>query len=993
MSKIRKNQPHSTVPAATLPDIAPREGGKTQAAVRAVIAATVILTVLALLPYTQDPARDSKYIVLHIGVAAAAILGLGGILVRGVALRRPALPGLILLGYLGINLAAALASAHVANSLNAWRQYATLALLFFLTAAAFRTPEQAMRLVTAACAALAMSSVYGLCQKMGWDPFPWADRSVEEYRNLPATYGNPNIAAHALTLGLIMAVGLAWVQMRNSAAAGIRRWKDAALPAAMAILMAAHIYFTQARAAIVALLAALALAAIATAIARAGRRTPGRNVVAALAILALAGMAAAGLAAGMSKARTGSWLPVDRSLLLRYHGYYGAARMAADHPLFGYGPGNYHIDNPPYWTVFERDRFATKSMVNTNVHNEYLEAAVEGGFLSAGLYIGFLFSAIAYSLWMFYSTRDKDKRALALTLAAGFCAFAVDGLFGFNFRVPVSAMLLFVLAGTLAGLLETAALSRKTAIAVSAAATIAALIFLVWDIRSFAASHYLLRAQGAAVYKDMGAAKSALLKGQKLEPWNFEFPRELGLLHMSREIRDPNAAIAYFEQAVTLHPNEVRQYMMLGLAHVNCVTAAAQDPAGREAARNHLQAAQDAAAKGLALCPKLPQVHELLGRLAIIRGRGMLEGTPPAPEERRKAYEEAATHFRDALGYATDKPGPASLMMAEANIALDKLDDAEKMLVHAAQVDAKNPEVWRVFEDYATKAKRWPAFIAQAAAALKNEKAQPQPDAARITLLAASLGRAHAAAKQPDKARAVLEEALAGDPGRLDLWAAYAAVLPEKERKSRILALYRKSQAQLPKGTSPGLDVLAALSESNDAPAIAAAATLREAAIAHMQKSGAATLDAQYRWLAGLVADGLDEAAAVAPKGEDAELGEAYHSAGFVYLMMDAWQEADFLLAQALAFLPPGQQVYCQLHRSEALAKMTKYEEALAVAQEARAQAPSLMQTNFQYAKLLALAGHKEEARREYEMLIQSPGIDEASKRQIQGELDPLLKK
>jgi len=957
---------------------------------RGLIAAMVIVTVLALLPYTQDPARDSKYIVLHIGVAAAALAGLLGVALGGIRLRRPSLTGCLLLGYLGINLVAALASAHVLNSLNAWRHYAVLALLFFLAAAAFRKPEHATRLLTAACAAIALSSVYGLCQKLGLDPFPWADRSLEEYRNLPATYGNPNIAAHSLNLGLIIALGLVCAQWRSSTNTGHAKWKETAIPAAMALLIAAHIYFTQARAAVVALAAALFLALAAVTVARVGRGAPGRKVVAVLVTLALAGMAAAGLAAGISKARSGSWLPLDRSLLLRYHGYYGAARMVAEQPILGFGPGNYHIDNPPYWTSFERDRFAIKPMVNTNVHNEYLEAAVEGGLLSAALYIGFLITAIACSLWMFFSARDGGTRILALTLAACFCAFAVDGLFGFNFRVPVSAMLLLVLAGVLAGMVDTPAFGRKAALGLPAVATVAALLLLVLDVRGFMASHYLLRAQGAAVYKDMAAAKSALLKGQRLAPWNFQFPRELGLLHMAREIKDANAAIAYFEQAARLHPNEVRQYMMLGLAHINCVTAAAHDAAGRDAARAHLQAAGEAAAKGLALCPKLPQLHELLGRLAIIRGRGMVEGTPPPPEERRKAYEEAAAHFRDALGYATDKPGPASLMLAEADIALDKLDDAEKMLVHAAHVDAKNPEVWRVFEDYATKAKRWPAFIAQASAALKEEKTQPQPDAARISLYTGALGRAYAAAGKPEQARAVLEEAIAGDPARADLWAAYAGALPAAERRERLVELYRRLRPEIPEETAAELSVLGALSESGGA--TGAAGALREGAMAYLQKAGPPGLAGQYRWLADLVTEELNHTA-VSVTGENGDLGEAYHSAGFVYLMMDAWPEANALLARALEYLPAGQQVYCQLHQSEALAKMEKYEQALAVAQEARSQAPSLVQTNYQYIKMLALAGYKEEARQEYEMLVASPGVEAAAKKQIQTELEPLLKK
>ena len=52
---------------------------------------------------------------------------------------------------------------------------------------------------------------------------------------------------------------------------------------------------------------------------------------------------------------------------------------------------------------------------------------------------------------MAYTARDRAYRRLGLTFAALFTAFLVDGCFGFNLRVPVSAAFFFILLGLLDG--------------------------------------------------------------------------------------------------------------------------------------------------------------------------------------------------------------------------------------------------------------------------------------------------------------------------------------------------------------------------------------------------------------------------------------------------------------------------------------------------------------------------------------------------------------
>src|SRR5690606_2504417 len=129
-----------------------------------------------------------------------------------------------------------------------------------------------------------------------------------------------------------------------------------------------------------------------------------------------------------TKTFTGDYLPSGHSLLLRYNGYFGACQMILDKPLLGFGPGMYRIENPPYWTPYEAATFATEARYNEHVHNAYLESGVESGLGGAFLYIGFVVSLIMQSLGLAITDTDRRRRLLALTLAACFIVFAVDGL-------------------------------------------------------------------------------------------------------------------------------------------------------------------------------------------------------------------------------------------------------------------------------------------------------------------------------------------------------------------------------------------------------------------------------------------------------------------------------------------------------------------------------------------------------------------------------------
>src|SRR5690606_13279921 len=134
----------------------------------------------------------------------------------------------------------------------------------------------------------------------------------DTYTNLPATYGNPNFAAHALILAFIMLACLVFSGERRAL------W--------LAPLMFFHFYSTDQRAGWIALAGAAFLAGAAWLFLRAPRR-PVLSVAGVLTLFAAAGVAAAAGAMYVTHARTGHVFPLDLSLLLRYQSYLSATNM------------------------------------------------------------------------------------------------------------------------------------------------------------------------------------------------------------------------------------------------------------------------------------------------------------------------------------------------------------------------------------------------------------------------------------------------------------------------------------------------------------------------------------------------------------------------------------------------------------------------------------------------------------------------------------------
>ncbi|MBN2311766.1 MAG: O-antigen ligase family protein, partial [Candidatus Hydrogenedentes bacterium] len=764
--------------------------------VRGVFAAAAFLVVLSLCPFTGDPAVHVKILLYSVtGGLLAAVYA-----VRQWRLRGPARRGLVfllpLLVFLALFTAAALASDHCGNALAETSKFVALFLVYWAASRAYGEPAHVHCLMAVVCGAVAVSVLYGFVQRAGFDPFPWETAGLDRpFAEMPGTFGNGNIAAHATILCIIMAVYLAIASRRL-------RWCLLLVP-----LYLLHLCFSHQRGGIVALLAAGALLALVMLAHRRGFR-PWRAIAAGFLGLVVMALLAGGGFMALKAARTGLPYPTDPAILLRMHGYSGAAGMIGERPLLGWGPGNYRLENPRFWTAFEQEHYAVERKLNHNVHNDALEIGVDAGLAAAGLYLTLLILAVIRGLAAGLTERAPARRRLGFAFAALFCAFLVDGLFGFNLRAPVTATLLFLLLGALEGVYTPAAPAAPApgtrawpAWAHHLAAgslLLAGVAAAAFQTRVFASELLLQRGKGALHWEAYLAAEQALARGERLIPWNAEFAYQRGLVAL--ESGAPLDAAAFFERALERTPTFIPA--SIGAAQA-LIAAVAHEPASNGgtpgAPVELLERATRHAREALELCAVLPDGEEALGRIALVR-----VSLDSAPGEQDAAWQDARQHFERALACRAANTAELYHLLAVVCTGSGDYAEAEDAIVRAINAEPRRVTFWGAFWRLTERTGRDALFrsmlIARVPAAESPETwaAAPELQAVRLAcdatpdgagLAEAARALAQAATSKDSLATATVLERDLGWAADLIRAAAQAAPLGPEERAEAVYLL------------------------------------------------------------------------------------------------------------------------------------------------------------------------------------------------------------
>lgn len=292
----------------------------------------------------------------------------------------------------------------------------------------------------------AFTAIYGIAQHHGYDFFPW-----EEHREVPTDRGS-SFFGHATFTGSVLAqliplaLGLAFTR---------RGWVGRVLALGIALLMLYHLSFSGARMATVSLMAALATGGAVWGLLWL-RARPGTlrslvtwpRVAAAILLLVMASVAAAWFVSRAWGVKGSDLFAIRQaSLALRLYTWETSSRMLFDHPWTGIGAGNFEVVAPTYWNEVEQMWSARFGRWMHEVHNEYLETAVEQGVFGLAVLLGLFAYAVVMSLDLAAHGCDRRERVLGIAFFASVVAIALDANITFSLQAPGSALVLWTVLG------------------------------------------------------------------------------------------------------------------------------------------------------------------------------------------------------------------------------------------------------------------------------------------------------------------------------------------------------------------------------------------------------------------------------------------------------------------------------------------------------------------------------------------------------------------
>jgi tetratricopeptide (TPR) repeat protein len=959
---------------------------------RAGIAIFLFNLVLAVYTQTNDPAGDIK----RLWTAWSALgLGLGWLLCVwrfSLPVVRPRLFGGLIAAFLLLYGVATLRSPFLGLSWAEWNGFFFLATIYFIAGQVFQSVAQVQRLLATLCVAVALASLYGFLQKSGYDPFPWAERDTDVYLNLPATYGNPNFAAHTLILAIILALYLVTTG---------RYWCLVA-----ATIFTVHLYYTGQRGGLVALAAAGALFGVAWLVGRRFQR-PTMGAAVSVLLVGLMGVLGALGVMGLTRLLTKTPIPLETSLLIRYQSYVSATDMFAKAPLFGWGPGVYERAYPQFWTPFEQEWFAQETRKNAHVHNDVIEIAVDAGLPAAGLYLTLLTLGMVAALVLAFGSTTPAQRRLGYALAAVFMAFLVDGFFGFNLRVPVSAGILFVLAGTLEGLFNAGhplpatgqARGRQAILALGALILVAATLM---NSRVFAAEYALLRGMAAEqeairLFQDnhtadatakVAEARAEFVRGEQLTPWNDAFAWSRGRLALAR--LDNDGAIEHFARALERNPYGIMTQLPMAQAKLQRAQRYLQEHRDDvDTAMTMLDDAASHARAVLAIAPGFARAEGVLGHIAAVSAIFLSAAKPEGNEARIEEYwASAEEHLEKALRHGVKGEGWLFRLLAKVRLARGKPLQAEAALVRAALADPADMETWPLFIDFANQNKRYDRIRNTLYAQIRAlEEASPQNLDALATSelwLANVLENGY---QDYDGVDAAYLKAVAYGPMRAEIWTNFARYAQAKGRVAALRQAIAQSSAQRQLAGEkplPHVGALATVLQFGPRALDAASSVLLEQVRGH-RNSGSMTATEAYGWAARMMMESLP----ATPGGPEMPC-EAYMNLGIAYAGMQDPALAVRLFEAADTCLPPAQRAFLAVHWADQLVRQGDPLAALGRLEAGRGLDPENLDVRWAIARTLVKLDRKAEATAEYDALLATPGLDAKAKEVLQRERDGL---
>ena len=404
-----------------------------------------VLVVLAALPYHRfqlDRYTFAKELVLLATALAVSLL-----IVRRARRVTVFVVDILIASYLILSLLSALVAT------NGWLAFRAVGVsmagaALFWSARGVARAGQGRWLLVALAASVVVGAVTGLIQAYGLFTSDLASLA----RAPGGTFGNRNFMAHLVALGLPLLLML-------SVQAGRRR--DFLLGSAGLALAVGALVLSRSRAAWLG--AAVCLAFLALEGLWAGRLWEDRQLR--RRVILLAGTALAGLLLALTLPNRLNWRSESpyldsltgvanfregsgRGRLIQYG---NTARMAADHPLLGVGPGNWPVHYPRYMSPGDPS-FDADDPIPTNPwpSSDWVAILAERG-IPAFVILLLAGASVALGAWARARSGERRPPSFAdLTIAATLIAIVVVGAFDAVLLLPAPAFFVWTTVGALA---------------------------------------------------------------------------------------------------------------------------------------------------------------------------------------------------------------------------------------------------------------------------------------------------------------------------------------------------------------------------------------------------------------------------------------------------------------------------------------------------------------------------------------------------------------
>lgn len=944
---------------------------------RAVITVMAVVVMLAMYPLAANKSMDVKTIVYEAGAFIALCVWLMTPRRQASWVRPHTAIAPLLVAFVVLNLAATALSLNAGYSFSReFVKLAALSIVFVASYDVFDTVEASWNLTVALCVAVTLTSIYGIAQYLGYDPYTW-ESGTQLLSGGPSTYGNPNFASHVLAPTLVLTCGICTQKGR--------RWMIVLMP-----VLATHLAIARTRGSLLGLACAITFVAVAILVSRYIKK-PNRAILTTALAMLFVGVTGAASIAIYAKATTGQPVPFGdgESVRLRYHSFYGACEMIRDNPVLGYGPGMYAVGNPPYWTPFEQERFSEQFRANAHVHNEPLEIAVEAGIPAAAIYLSLLVLGTYYGLYLGFASTSPARRRLGLTLAAFHTTFAIDGLFGFNMHVPASAFVLFAFLGVTAAqwrqeFADTprqAVPIRPVSIGCRAVVGCIAALFLSIGVRDYYGQVWHSRAKAMLNDESYSLAVDCFRKAESLMPHDWLHSFELARTYM--KMSEPREAADSFQRTLQLNPNFAAALFESSEVHFNLALASTEE------SDSALSAALAHAERAAKLNSRFPAVHDTLGRAYLLRATRLTETGQGGTDDVIQALHQAESHLIAAIEHGSKRKDEVYRAIAAVRKELGDENGAMRALVSSIAEDPEDLATWEFYRDVSEVTGDYGSLMGS----LDSQLERPfDPAGSERTVLGALLlMRAeilHQTYHDELLAEAAYKEVIATIPDQEAAWSSFYGFVRDTNNKA--LFIRQLNEATMTSGAErivppPSAQVVATALDSG-------LPRLREAVSRLMdlveQESGPAAEESRmskFAWAAKALSVRAAELQLTPEESADIHLG-----LGLVLASCGVFDRALTELDRAQPNLSGDELLIFYLRKAETLVTLGEDDDAISTIQEAVKSFPTNLDLHYSLARLYARSGRIAEARLEYRFILSRFNLDAPLRASITRELDSL---